>query len=174
MQNMESGMNKLLNEIHEAQVRAGELVVMEHLASTGIFQEPALVAAPDRQDAVAWAVIVSNGNCRIWFSNAQSANKWALENNAVLTPLYTSPRVATVEAQYAEALAMDLQFDIDVASALAHAENAQDAASYQWVLPILVGGATADNRTALICSQLACGLDGDAAVDAAMKVDNEN
>jgi hypothetical protein len=72
------------------------------------------------------------------------------------------------------ALAMDLQFDIDVASALAHAENAQDAERYQWILPILTGGSDADKRTLLIAKQLFNGLDGDALVDAAMKAYNEN
>ena len=61
-----------------------------------------------------------------------------------------------------------------VASALAHAENAQDAARYQWVLPIITGSSDADKRTVLVVMQLLKGLDGDVAVDAAMKAHNEN
>ena len=38
-------MNKLLNEIHQAQVRAGELVVREHLASMGLVMDAASIDA---------------------------------------------------------------------------------------------------------------------------------
>jgi len=46
-----------------------------------------------------------------------------------------------------------------------------DAKRYRWALPILVGtsDAVADKRTIALACQLMNGLDGDAAIDAAMK-----
>ena len=50
-------------------------------------------------------------------------------------------------------------------------KNAKDAARFRWALPILTGSddGVADDRALAIAFQLAKGLDGDAAIDAAMQ-----
>lgn len=54
------------------------------LDATAVIEQP---VAP-----IAWASFVENGNCRIWFSNQESAEKWGRKNNLTLVPLYATPQ----------------------------------------------------------------------------------
>ncbi len=49
-----------------------------------------------------------------------------------------------------------------------HDKLAADSRRYRWLLPILIGGEGGDQRTLHITAALMRGLDGDAAIDAAM------
>ena len=93
MQNMEDGMNKLMNEIREAQVRAGEQVVTNHLTDIGL--------APLADDSAKY---------RLWDrSSLEFFTRVTEMQNRIL-----KKKLAKHE-EHGEALAMDLQFDIDVA-----------------------------------------------------------
>ncbi len=84
-----------------------------------------------------------------------------------MSKLLDEIRQEHIEDCHARALAMDLQFDIDVASALVHAHDARDAA--RWRQAVKLADFTADGN-----ASYGNGNELTAFIDAAMKANNEN